>query len=283
MRRDAVMDLLVLPEQGPSLTKLDGLARVEISTCFPDLEGVSSDNDEKGSSYRLELIKRCDNGYKSHLDSFAVEKTEGQGREGRGREGRSDRMWQLDEFSPTERVLGRIGGGLDAGCAYWLFHEGLVPHAFRQGRNGPSNSLQLDAEDGWERARRERGEDFGWLSRINVKNSEECPLCILESSLILSGAIGDYKNRLRLVASLFPQNSFFFFFFFGGEVEILGIVSRGYKHTLSFIHHSVERPTKLRGRRERDTFETSNKGSRVQEKGIETTSRYGIPEYANVQ
>ncbi|KAF8344686.1 hypothetical protein F5887DRAFT_917897 [Amanita rubescens] len=28
---------------------------------------------------------------------------------------------------------------------------------------------------------------------------------------------------------------------------------------------------------------SSNKGSRVQEKGIETTSRYGIPEYANVQ
>ncbi|KAF8346241.1 hypothetical protein F5887DRAFT_916914 [Amanita rubescens] len=47
------------PERGPSLARIgrdERSVRVGISTSLPDLEGVSSDNDEKGSSYRLELI-----------------------------------------------------------------------------------------------------------------------------------------------------------------------------------------------------------------------------------
>ncbi|KAF8337746.1 hypothetical protein F5887DRAFT_920315 [Amanita rubescens] len=105
---------------------------------------------------------------------------------------------ELDEFSPTERVLGRIGGGLDAGCAYRLFHEGLVPHAFRQGRNGLSNSPCV-VFDG-ERAR--------WTPETDGSGRDGTGMRTSDGTVDLERT--DMRNnRLRLVASLFPQKKEF--------------------------------------------------------------------------
>ncbi|KAF8308403.1 hypothetical protein F5887DRAFT_931918 [Amanita rubescens] len=134
-----------------------------------------NDNDEKESSYRLELIKRYGDGYKSHLYSFHTAERLGE----RVRERGSDDM----------RLRGQ---GAAAG--------GFNPRVSRQDGNGTGRgpSVVIDGR---------RSASLLEITRID-----------LDSSRVSS-----------------PRK------FSGGAIEILGIVSRGYKHSSIVFYPSFGR------------------------------------------